>query len=491
MAELTGTLTRRAVLQATTGALALPYLSRAARAGGGDDPETLFAELDARILKGMEDLSVPGCAVAVVHGDKTHLRAFGVVDNAGPAPVDADSLFRIASNSKTFTGTAAMALADAGKLDLDRQVQAYVPEFVAPETAQNVTVRQVLNHSAGWLGYDYHNTGPNRDALARYVHDVQYLPQLTPVGTTFSYNNAAISVAGRVIEAVTREPYELAIQDLLFTPLDLQRSGYWEHEPPVGNVAKPHDVDKDGRTVVVPDYFFLPRGCDPFGGIWSSARDMLAYLQFHLGDGRAGGGRRIMSKEALRAMQVPTGPGGTLFVELTGVGVSWMIRPTAEGVPVVQHGGDLSGYHSGFIMVPERRFGMTLLTNSESGHALLGRFFTDDRALRRFAGVSNLPATPRKLTAAELAPYVGVYTAQQINIEAKLTDCVPQADTGSIEMKAADGDLTMLNGAETTLAFYKDDYVVAVGNGGRASFLRAADGSVEWFRVGGRLYRKA
>jgi len=220
--------------------------------------------------------------------------------------------------------------------------------------------------------------------------------------------------------------------------------------------------------------------------VLSSARDQLAYLRFHLGDGRAPDGRRVLSTAALRSMWQRPGPGGTVIVELMGVGITWMIRPTAEGVTVVQHGGDLPGFHSGFFMVPERQFGMTLLTNSERGPQLLAQLFTDDWALRRFAGVSNLRAVPQTLSAAELAPFEGTYSAEQIAFTG------PPAKL-AITLEAQDGGLALRHVGDdappTTLTFYKDDYVIVSGVDLRANFLRAPDGTVMWFRLGGRLFR--
>ncbi len=172
------------------------------------DADRLFAELDEKILKGMEDFSIPGCAVSVVYRGREHVRGFGVATIGQPAPVDAETVFRLASNSKTYTGAAAMRLVESGRLEFDRPVRSYVKDFEAPG-AEDVTVRQVLNHSAGWLGYDYHGTGSDSRALARYVEDIRKLPQLTPLGMTFSYNNAALSVAGRVVEVVTGGSYEI------------------------------------------------------------------------------------------------------------------------------------------------------------------------------------------------------------------------------------------------------------------------------------------
>ncbi len=89
-------------------------------------------ELDEKILKGMEDFSIPGSAVSVVYRGREHVRGFGVANITQPAPVDAATVFRLASNSKTYTGAAATRLVESGRLELDRPVRSYLEDFVAP-----------------------------------------------------------------------------------------------------------------------------------------------------------------------------------------------------------------------------------------------------------------------------------------------------------------------------------------------------------------------
>jgi CubicO group peptidase (beta-lactamase class C family) len=463
--------------------LALPALAGTPAAMAADR----FEELDAKIVQGMRDFGIPGAAVGVIVGDREYIKGYGVADLNTKAPVGSDTVFRVASNSKTFTGTAAMCLVDAGRLSLAERVERYLPDFQAPPGAGPVTVRQLLNHTAGWLGYDYHDTGEDDGALARYVDDIRKLPQLTPPGAVFSYNNAAISAAGRVIEVVTGETFEAAVRTLVLEPLGLTRSAYTKAALGNTDIASPHQHDGSGKTIVDQDLFRLPRSGNPFGGVLSSITDMLAYARFHLGDGRAAGGTRVMRAGSLRAMQADPGPGGTLMVELDGIGVAWMLRPTAEGPKVVQHGGDLPGYHSGLMLVPERRFGMVLLTNCETGRQLVPQLFAQDWALRHFAGVSNLPAPPRRLPTAALAAYQGTYTAQQIGFDG------PPA-TISLRLVGADGRLSMDKGdgeSPTILTFYRDDYVLLGDTGMRCDFLRGADGTVAWLRMGGRLLRRS
>jgi hypothetical protein len=210
-------------------------------------------------------------------------------------------------------------------------------------------------------------------------------------------------------------------------------------------------------------------------------------------------------------MRSKPGPGGTLHVELDGMGVTWQLRPSAEGVRIVQHGGDWPGQHAGFIMVPERGFALTVLTNSDGGTKLISDLFTDDWALRRFAGVSNLPAKPRKLSRRELAPYEGLYIAQIIDPPGVTKPGDTATQTTKLELKSTpDGRLrlratgTLVSAVagsssapaavEQHLAFYRKDYVRVYDQRGeltpqRADFLRGHDRNVQWLRFDGRLYR--
>ena len=167
---------------------------------GGDAGDDLFAALEQKITEGMARYNIPGVAVGVLWRGRSYLRGYGVTDLSNPQPVNADTLFRTASIGKLFTGTAAMRLVDQGSLVLDQRVDSYVDDFVAPAGAQSVvapagaqsvvapagaqtvTVRQLLNHSAGWLGDDLHDTGSDDGALARYVHDMRTCRSSPPSG---------------------------------------------------------------------------------------------------------------------------------------------------------------------------------------------------------------------------------------------------------------------------------------------------------------------
>ena len=102
----------------------------------------------------------------------------------------------------------------------------------------------------------------------------------------------------------------------------------------------------DGKPVVDTSFWHAARTLNPTGGLISSVRDQLEYARFHLGDGTAPDGTRLLTRKSL--------------VELDGMGVTWMLRPSAEGIRIVQHGGNYLGQHAGFVMVPDRGFALTV-----------------------------------------------------------------------------------------------------------------------------------
>ena len=268
-----------------------------------------------------------------------------------------------------------------------------------------VTVLQLLNHTAGWSGDVFDNTGDGDDALARYVELMANVEQVTPLGSTVSYNNASLSIAGRIIEKVTGKTFEQAIRELLFEPLGLDHCYFFPNEIMTRRFAAGHNQHADG-SITVARPWAMARCGNPAGGISSNAGDLITWARFHLGDGRAADGTEVLPEKVLKQMQQTTvdTPGSALG---DAVGISWLMRDV-EGVRMVGHGGDTVGQHSTFDMVPERQFAVVGLTNcGPNGNQLLdelGRW-----ALEAYLGIVERDPEPVALDAEQLADYVGTY----------------------------------------------------------------------------------
>jgi CubicO group peptidase (beta-lactamase class C family) len=368
---------------------------------------------------------VPGVAVGIFDDGEEHYAYHGVTSAENPLAVGPSTLFQIGSTTKTYTATAIMALAGAGEVVLDAPVRAYVPELRLKDeaAARAVTVVQLLNHSAGWNGDYFEDTGDGEDAIAKYVAKMAQLEQVSPPGTVASYNNAAYVLAGRLIEKVTGQPYEAAIRRLILEPLGCSESFFFAGEVITRRFAVGHGYKEQQDTVTVARPLLLPRSAAPAGGLFSTARDQIRYARFHLGQAPAEGGTPVLGRETLDRMKAPTisMPGGALG---DWVGISWFLRDI-DVVRVAAHGGSTNGQESGFEIVPERNFAITVLTNSGTGlqmHRELVKW-----AKETYLGLAEEEPPMVALDEAALRPFTGRYLS-----DTSIIDIGPSGDGGLI-----------------------------------------------------------
>lgn len=449
--------------------------------------------LQDKVTELAAELAVPGAAVAVVHDGQEHYAYAGVTSIDSPLPVDETTLFQFGSTGKTYTATAIMRLVEQGKVDLDAPVRTYVPELRLKDedVASRVTVLQLLNHTAGWEGDLMEDMGNGDDALAKYVARMAEIEQVSPLGSTVSYNNASLSLAGRVIEKVVGTTYEQAIADLLLTPLGMDHTLFFPSDIMTRRFAVGHNRHEDG-TISVARPWAMPRGNAPAGGMSATARDQITWAKFHLGDGTAPDGNRLLSKENLLRMQQPT-------ADMTGsalgdaVGISWLLSQVG-GAGKVSHGGTTHGQHSDFTLVPERGFGVISMTNCGPNGPQLNHKITA-WAFEHFLGLVDVAPEPIRLPESELAPYTGRFETIAAVVEMTPRDgrlaahvsLKPQAAAAMHEAgeEVPDQPPFLL----AILAGQPDRYVVDEGDakGMKGYFSRAADGTVDGVHLGGRL----
>jgi len=286
-------------------------------------------DLQSKLTELATELDVPGVSAGVLVDGEEHYAFHGVTSVDNPLPVDEKTLFQFGSTGKTYTATAIMRLVDQGKVALDEPVRTYLPEFKLrdEDVAAKVTVLQLLNHTAGWEGDMMDDTGDGDDALEKYVARMERLQQVTPLGATVSYNNASLSVAGHIIARIQGTTYEKAIRDLLLEPLGLDQTFFFPNEIMTRRFAVGHRREDDGTTTIARPWA-LPRGNAPAGGMSANARDQIAWAKFHLGDGTAPDGTRLLSPELLELMKQPTASmQGSALGDF--VGISWLIKDIA------------------------------------------------------------------------------------------------------------------------------------------------------------------
>jgi CubicO group peptidase (beta-lactamase class C family) len=451
-------------------------------------------QLQTRVSEGAEQLEVPGVSVGVYLEGEEQYAFHGVTSLENPLPVDEKTIFQFGSTGKTYTATAIMRLVERGDVDLNASVRTYVPELKLKDedVARDVTVLHLLNHTAGWSGDLMKNTGDGDDALAKYVESMAEIDQVSPLGTTVSYNNASLSVAGLIIAKVTGQSYEAAIKELIFEPLGLDNSYFFTNEIMTRRFAVGHTQHPDG-SITVARPWALPRGNSPAGGISSNAEDQIKWARFHLGDGKGADGKQVLTRESLDLMKKPTfDMRGSAIGDY--VGISWLIRDI-DGVRLVGHGGTTNGQHSEFITVPERNFAIAILSNSgpngaQFNHELL-RW-----ALESYLGVIDKDPDPITLGDSELTEYAGTYDTihAKVHIAAESGGLLLEVEYKP-EMLAAlreSGEDEPPDYPPFPLGILPppgDQYIVTDGpaRGMKGYFVRDESGAIQSVHVGGRL----
>ncbi len=335
---------------------------------------------------------------------------FGVTNLDHPLPVTEDTFFQIGSITKTYTAAALLSLASDGFIDLDAHVRAYLPEFrvADAQTSAGVTVRHLLTHTAGWAGDVFIAGDDNDSALATYLKALEATPQLFPLGALYSYNNAAFSVAGRLVEVVTGKVYEQAVSDLVFAPLALSRSAFFASDIITRRVAAGHVELPEGHKVQRP--WGIPRTANAAGGIVCDVHDLLRYAALYLGDGRA-----LMNAALLRDMLTPQVP----IWKASSMGLGWFISEV-KGTKLIQHGGGTLGQVALLTIVPGKDFAFAILANSTSALAMTEE--ANRKALETFLAL-ELPE-PQIMDAPgfDLDRFTGTYARPAVDITISLKD---------------------------------------------------------------------
>ena len=441
-----------------------------------------FKKISQKIISEMKRLSIPGAAVGIWHKGREQTAGFGITSVENPLPVTADTLFQVGSISKTFTGSMLMQLTEKGSVDLDAPVKQYIKDFKLKDknVGKQVTIRQLLTHMGGWVGDYFNDFGNGDDALDNMVRDIAKLPQVQPPGKIWSYNNTGFNIAARVIEVVTKKPYEHAAQEMLLDPLGLTMTFFYPsdilftHRFVVG-----HHIKKKKLQVSRP--WAIGRAGNGVGGGVSTVKDLLTYARFHMG-----GGHRIIKRKSLEAMRIPqadTGGRGTM-------GITWFIRKSG---PIIYygHGGATNGQQAMFMFIPKKDFALAILTNSDDGGVL--NDIVVARVLELYFKVrSELPKSVKK-PSNELKEYTGSY----------------RIGTEAFNLKMNNGYLVYhhipLGGFPTPdsppgpamppmrFSLYERDLAIGIDEpmkNALGDFIRDGKGILQFFRIGGRAHRK-
>jgi CubicO group peptidase (beta-lactamase class C family) len=378
---------------------------------------------------------IVGMSVALVKDDKVLIsNGFGERELGKGNAVDDKTLFAIGSSSKAFTAASLAILADDGKLDWEKPVRDYLPDFAMHDrfATEEMTATDLMCHRSGLPRHDlvWYASSATREEL---YHRLQYLEPNASFRSTWQYQNLMVMTAGYLAGKINGTTWEALVQERIFKPLGMSASGFQVADMAKSpNAAKGYTWDDEKKVST-----YLPyRNIDiigPAGSINSNAQDMAAWLRLQLGEGKYND-QQIISATQVKNMHLPHMALGkpSQASELTApsYGLGWFVY-SYKGHRVVEHGGNIDGFSAGVFLMPDDGLGIVVLTNEDGSNfatplcyqaadMFLGlpptdwyaRTYGDDQAKEKAEKVEE-PGKPKPVKGTQpshdLADYAGEY----------------------------------------------------------------------------------
>ena len=311
---------------------------------------------------------LPGVSIGLVHDQSlVWAQGFGWADVERRVPATADTLYRIASITKTFTATAILQLRDAGRLQLDDPLTRHLPWFAVPSKsaeAPPVTIRHLLTHTSGlpreaafpyWTDFDFPVVECLREGLARQEG-------VLATETRWKYSNLALALTGDVVEAVSGEPYPAYVKRHILDPLGMKDTSVVSPDPADPRLARPYGRRMpDGSRAPAP--YVDTRGITAAANMTTSVTDLARFAMLQLRDGPAGAAQ-ILRGSTIREMQ------RVHWLEpdwQAGWGLGFRIQ-RAGGKTSFGHGGSLPGYRTLLRIWPADKLAVIVMTNADDGN---------------------------------------------------------------------------------------------------------------------------
>lgn len=339
------------------------------------DPLLLEAFLDGAIGTAMEDYHLPGVTVSVVqNGGLVLAKGYGLARTDPPLPVVADqTLFRIASISKTMTFSAVMQLVEQNRLTLDADIRDILKDVRIEDRFGPISMVDLMTHSAGfedgYIGVFFADNLDTDQTLSDYLnHSAPH--RVRPTGEQIVYSNFGVSVAGKVIESVTGRNFSDYMDTHIFQPLGMAQSSFREYPGQSLDGYLDPELEKNraigyrwaGGRFVPYDRFFQHRGMYPAGSVSSTATDMAIYMLAHLSGG-AIDGKRILAVDTVDQMHT------LLRSNADGIqgNAHGFWSGQIRGYKTIEHGGAIFGFLSDMVLLPELGLGIFVSTNGDNG----------------------------------------------------------------------------------------------------------------------------
>ncbi len=336
-------------------------------------------QIDSLVELTLKTFDVPGISVGIVKDGKLiHAKGYGVANLKTGKKVDENTLFGIASNSKSYTAAALGILVDEGKIKWDDKVTDYIPEFKMynPYVTEEFTIRDLLTHRSGLgLGAGDLMMFPDQSDFTKkdIIHNLRYLKQVSSFRTKYDYDNNLYIVAGEVVAKASGISWEDFIEQRIMQPLGFKssaasitrlkdRSNSIRPHAPVNGKVETIDIDWSETA-------------NAAGGIWSNIIDESKWVILQMNHGKYGDSlkQKLFSEDVHEEMwSAQTNIGARAFppynTHFAAYGLGWFLSDV-KGYKQVTHTGGLAGIVTQVLMIPEINLGIIVFTNQQSGAA--------------------------------------------------------------------------------------------------------------------------
>jgi CubicO group peptidase (beta-lactamase class C family) len=328
--------------------------------------ESPFEKLENLVVDLMRQSRVPGMSIGVIlDGKPVYARGFGARNREKNLPMTSDTLWRIASISKSFCAMAIMQLVEKGKVDLHAPVSKYL-DFKLGKKVKPIAVHHLLSHSSGIPELDATTASSVKDMFIPMSSEKDFLTFVNKAteevfddpGEIFMYNNDMYTCLGFIVEKVTGMKYAEYVKENILKPLKMSRSTYLDEElEKDSNVISGYIPSKDGLTMES-----VPLRNDPLdyacGGLSSSVHELQNYMIALMNDG-CFNGNRVLEKASIEKMWTPYIKTPKGYGE-TGYGYGWGIDKDFFGLTLVHHGGNIPTSGGFLAMIPEKKMGVVV-----------------------------------------------------------------------------------------------------------------------------------
>lgn len=353
-----------------------------------------FAAIDKYIDSTLKEWNVPGLTMSIVYKDQLiYAKGYGYRDLEKKLPVETNTIFPIASNTKLFTSTLASMLHYDGKLNLDKPVRNYLPSvvFSTDDLNAKITIRDMISHRSGL---------PRFDAIWAYapfsrkelVEKISYMKPQLGFREGYIYNNMMYVGAGAAMEEVTGKSWETLIREKIFQPLQMNTSCFTQQEmEQTGNFARSYFLPDSTTKLLHKTYLAISPSLGPAGTIKSNANEMANWMIAQMNGGKFKG-QQVIAAKAVAETMIPNNISDKegKYDELSNT-IYCLGRNiyTYKGHKVASHGGAIDGFYSFVTLFYKDSIGIFVAVNANHGRPL-----SNFVPLDVFDRLMNLPVTP-------------------------------------------------------------------------------------------------